>query len=303
MKKTLIIALGGNALIKKGQKGTVEEQFRNLEVPLSHIAKVYKKYKLVITHGNGPQVGSILLQQEATDEVPDMPLEVCVAQTQGQIGYMIEKTLDNIFMQDGVGDPLIATLLTYVKVDKKDAAFKNPTKPIGPSYKTAGKFPDMKETAKGWRRVVPSPKPLAIVEHREIKKLLELGSIVICCGGGGIAVSRKGSKYRGIEAVIDKDLASAKLGEEIRADILLIVTDVEGAFLNYGKADQKLLNNLSVAEAKKLLKEKQFASGSMGPKIQAAINFLKAGGERAIICHLNDIKQALAGKAGTQFVK
>ena len=303
MKKTLIIALGGNALIKKGQRGIVEEQFRNLEVPLRQIAKLYKKYNLVITHGNGPQVGSILLQQESTKEVPEMPLEVCVAQTQGQIGYMIEKTLDNAFMEMGINDPLIATLLSYVKVDRKDPAFKNPTKPVGPSYDKPGKFDNMKETSKGWRRVVPSPQPLEIVEHREIKKLLELGSIVICCGGGGIAVRRKGSKYRGIEAVIDKDLASAKLGEEIGADILLIVTDVKGVFLNYGQPKQKLLKKIILNEARKLIEAGNLAAGSIGPKIQAAVNFLESGGKRAIICHLKDLGAALEGKAGTQFTK
>ncbi|MFH1425003.1 MAG: carbamate kinase [archaeon] len=298
--KTLIIALGGNALIQKGQEGNVSEQFNNLEIPLSKVAKLYGKYNLVITHGNGPQVGNLLLQQQATSEVPEMPLEVLVAMTQGQIGYMIEKTLDNELMKIGIMHPLLSTLSTYVQVDANDPAFKNPTKPIGPAYKN--KKPGFVKTAKGWRKVVASPKPIRIVGSYKIKELLKAGFLVVTCGGGGIPViKREEHNYHGIEAVIDKDLASAKLGEEIGADILLIVTDTKGAYLNFGKPNQKLLDKLTVKEAKKHMDS--FPAGSMGPKIQAAINFIESGGERAIICHLSDIEKALGGKAGTQITK
>jgi carbamate kinase len=301
--KTLIVALGGNALIKFGEEGTTEEQFRNLRIPISQIAELSREYNIVITHGNGPQVGMLLMQQEATTEVSKRPLQVLVAETQGQIGYMIESTLDEELMRISLDeDKLFITVLTYVKVDLEDPAFHHPTKPIGPAY------PDPKpgyvETTKGWRRVVPSPKPKKIYQWREIKKLMELGSwIVIACGGGGIPVIKEGKRLSGVEAVIDKDLASSKLGEQIGADILLIATDVEKVALNYGKPEQKFLDKLSISEAKKYLEEGHFPEGSMGPKIQAAINFLETGGERAIITSIEKIKSALEGKAGTLLYK
>jgi carbamate kinase len=301
--KTLIVALGGNALIKFGEEGTTEEQFRNLRVPISQIAELSRDYNIIITHGNGPQVGMLLMQQEATTEVSKRPLQVLVAETQGQIGYMIESTLDEELMRIGLDEKkLFITVLTYVKVDLEDPAFHHPTKPIGPAY------PDPKpgyvKTSKGWRRVVPSPKPKKIYQWREIKKLMELGSwIVIACGGGGIPVIKEGKRLSGVEAVIDKDLASSKLGEQIGANILLIATDVEKVALNYGKPHQKFLNKLSISDAKKYLDEGQFPEGSMGPKIQAAINFLETGGERAIITSIEKIKLALEGKAGTILYK
>jgi carbamate kinase len=302
--KTLIIALGGNALIKKGQLGTLEEQLENLKVPIRQIVQLYRegKYRIVITHGNGPQVGDLLLQQEesAIKKVPKMPLEILVAMTQGMIGYMIEVSLDNEFMKVSIENPLIATMLTYVQVDENDPAFKNPTKPIGPIYEN--KKPGLMKTAKGWRKVVPSPKPLKVIEKEEIKKMLDLEMIVIACGGGGIPVMKEHRRFEGIEAVIDKDLASAKLGEEIKADILLIATDVEYVYLNYKKKNQKEIKKISLLEIENYLKRGEFPEGSMKPKIQAAINFLKSGGERAIICHLKDIRKGMEGKAGTQIL-
>ncbi len=297
MKKTLIVALGGNALIEPGQEGTAYEQMRNLAAPIGQIVRLSKKYKIVITHGNGPQVGNLLLQQSSCKEVPEMPLEILVAETQGQIGYMIEKTLDNEFMKAGVMHPLLSTLITYVQVDEKDPAFKNPTKPIGPAYKN--KKPGFVKTAKGWRKVVPSPKPIKVVGAYKIKELLKSGFIVVTCGGGGIPAIKKKLEYRGIEAVIDKDLASAKLAEEIGANIFLILTDVEKVAINYGKANQKNLSHMSLKEAEKYLKEGHFPPGSMGPKIEATINFLKAGGEKAVICSIDKAAFALKGKAGT----
>jgi carbamate kinase len=299
--KTLIVALGGNALIRFGEEGTTEEQFRNLKVPLSQIAELSRDFNIVITHGNGPQVGMLLMQQEATTEISKRPLQILVAETQGQIGYMIESTLDEELMRIGLDEEkLFLTVLTYVKVDPEDPAFHNPTKPIGPAYPKPK--PGYVETAKGWRRVVPSPKPKKIYQWREIKKLMEFGSwIVIACGGGGIPVIKEGKQLSGVEAVIDKDLASSKLGEQIGADILLIATDVEKVALNYGKPNQKYLDKLSILEAKKYLKEGHFPAGSMQPKVEAVINFLEAGGERAIITSIEKIKEALEGKAGTHF--
>lgn len=299
--KTLIVALGGNALIKFGEEGTTEEQFRNLKVPLSQIAELSRDFNIVITHGNGPQVGMLLMQQEATAEVSKRPLQVLVAETQGQIGYMIESTLDEELMRIGLDEEkLFLTVLTYVKVDPQDPAFHNPTKPIGPAYPKPK--PGYVETAKGWRRVVPSPKPKKIYQWREIKKLMEFGSwIVIACGGGGIPVIKEGKQLSGVEAVIDKDLASSKLGEQIGADILLIATDVEKVALNYGKSNQKFLDRVSISEAKNYLKEGHFPAGSMQPKVEAVINFLEAGGEQAIITSIEKIKEALEGKAGTHF--
>ncbi|MFX1499731.1 MAG: carbamate kinase [Promethearchaeota archaeon] len=300
--KTLIIALGGNALIKFGDEGTTEEQFRNLRVPISQIAELTRDYNIIITHGNGPQVGNLLLQQEATAFVSKRPLQILVAETQGQIGFMIESTLDEELMKIGLDvEKLFLTVLTYVEVDPEDPAFKNPTKPIGPAYPVRTKLGQIK-TAKGWRRVVPSPEPIKIYQWREIKKLMELGSwIVIACGGGGIPIIKEGNNLYGVEAVIDKDLASAKLAEQIKADILLIATDVEKVALNYMKSNEKLLDSLSVSEAEQHLEEGQFPAGSMGPKVKAVVNFLKSGGKQAIITSIDKIKDALESKAGTHF--
>jgi len=262
MKETLLIALGGNALIKKGQRGSIEEQFENLRTPIQEIARLSREYKIIITHGNGPQVGNLLLQQEKSPEVPIMPLEILVAQTQGQIGYMIESSLDNEFMKMGADTKqLFVTVLTYVVVDIDDPAFNNPSKPIGPyfSVEEAEKllYPTV-ETAGGYRRVVASPKPVTIVEKREIKRLLQQGFLVIACGGGGIPVIREGRGFEGVDAVIDKDLASAKLAQEVGVDIFLIATDTEGVAINFQKPGQKFFRSLPVEEAKRYLHEGQF---------------------------------------------
>ena len=294
----MIIALGGNALIKKGQKGTIEEQFENLRVPLEQIALLSRNYKIIITHGNAPQVGNLLLLQQNPSKLPKMPLEILVAETQGQIGYMIEQTLDNELMKRGVDNPFISTVLTYVKVDGNDPAFKNPTKPVGPAYKR--KKRRFMLTPKGWRKVVPSPKPMKIVEWREIKTLIDNGFIVIACGGGGIPVTKERKSFEGIEAVIDKDLASAKLGEQIGADILVIATDEEKVAINYQKPNQRFLDELTVSDAVNYFKEGQFPAGSMGPKIEAAINFVTSGKNRkAIITSIDTIEPSIKGKAGT----
>ncbi len=306
-KEIILIALGGNALIKKGETGTASEQFRNLKVPVRQIARLSTQYRIIITHGNGPQVGNLLLQQECCDAVPALPLEILVAQTQGEIGYMIESTLDSELMALGITtEKALVSLLSYVVVDEKDPAFLKPSKPIGPVYTAeraaALSFPTV-ITPKGHRRVVASPKPLTIVEKREIKKLIAQDFIVICCGGGGIPVIRDGRTFCGVDAVIDKDLASALLAEETGVDIFLIATDVEGASLYYGRPDQQLLRTVNVSEAECYLKEGHFPPGTMGPKIEAAVQFMKSGGKRAVIASIDAIAEAAAGLVGTEIVR
>jgi len=305
--KKLLVALGGNAMVKKGQVGTLEEQLENLRIPISQIAQLCRDYRIVITHGNGPQVGNILIQQESTEAVPRMPLEICVAQTQGQIGYMIESTLDNELMElDEDMRHMFVTVITYVMVNPDDDAFKNPTKPIGPYYteEQARNRPyKFIKTKEGYRRVVASPHPTTIVEKREIAKLLDNGFIVIACGGGGIPVTKKGRRFEGIEAVIDKDLASAKLAEEIRVDIMLIATDIEKVALNYRTPSQLELDRLTVENAKRYLNEGQFEEGSMKPKIEAAVQFLESGGEKVIITSTDKIIEALERRAGTEILR
>ncbi len=306
-KDILLIALGGNALIRKGQTGTVEEQFENLKVPVRQIARLSKSYRIIITHGNAPQVGNLQLLQECCEVVPKLPLEILVAQTQGQIGYMIESTLDSELMAIGMDTqkPLVS-LISYVVVDEKDPAFKNPSKPIGPVYSKERAanlpYPTLK-TAKGYRRVVASPKPVTIVEKREIKDLIERDFIIICCGGGGIPVIREGRSFCGVNAVIDKDLASAKLAEEVGVDIFLIATDVEGVALNYGKKDQVFRNSITFEEALLYREEGHFPPGSMWPKLEAAMSFLKSGGKKAVICCIEEIEDAILGKTGTEIIK
>jgi len=306
-KPIVLIALGGNALIKKGQAGTAEEQFENLSVPMEQIAQLAQDYTLVITHGNGPQVGNLLLQQESCDKVPKMPLEIIGAMTQGQIGYMLESSLDTALMKKGIdAQQYFVTVITYVVVDENDPGFQNPTKPIGPFYsekEAAGLSCRLVKTDKGYRRVVASPKPVAIVERREIKKLIEMGFIVICCGGGGIPVIRKERKFRGVEAVIDKDRASCVLAREIKTDIFVIATDVRGVGINWGRADQKILGKVRLAQMEEYIDQGQFPAGSMGPKVQAIAEFYKTTGKRGIICRLEDIVKAIAGEAGTEIVK
>jgi len=303
-KQTLLVALGGNALIRKGQAGTVDEQFENLRVPIRQIARLSTDYRMIITHGNGPQVGNLLLQQELQDAVPRLPLEILVAQTQGQIGYMIESTLDSELMalEISTEKPLVS-LISYVVVDEGDPAFQSPSKPIGPAFaeeKAAALPYPTQRTEKGYRRVVASPKPITIVEKREITRLIEMDFIVICCGGGGIPVIREGRTFCGVDAVIDKDLASAKLAQEVGVDIFLIATDVAGAALNYGKANQRFLRTASIRELIRYTREGHFPPGSMQPKIQAATEFLKGGGTRAVIASIEAIEAAVQGAAGTE---
>ncbi len=304
-KPVLLAALGGNALIKKGQTGTVEEQFANLKVPLRQIAALSRDYRVVITFGNGPQVGNLLLQQEAGHGLPRLPLEILVAQTQGWLGYMIESTLDTELAELGLDliKPLVS-LISYVVVDPDDPAFEEPTKSIGPvlspEIASSAAYP-VRQTAKGLRRVVASPRPVTIVEKKEIQMLLDKDFIVICCGGGGIPVVREGRGFSGVDAVIDKDLASARLALEVGVEVFCIATDVPGVALNYGQQDEKFLTELDTAQAAEFALEGQFPPGSMGPKVEACCSFLEAAGGRAFICSTDEISLAVQGKAGTRF--
>jgi len=303
-KPVLLVALGGNALIRKGQQGSIEEQFENLKRPIRQIARLASDYRVVITHGNGPQVGSLLLQQEACRDVPRLPLEILVAQTEGQIGYMIESSLDEALMEMGTVYHPLVTLITYVVVSSDDPAFAEPSKPIGPifSREAAEKLPyPTIKTAKGHRRVVASPRPVSIIEKREIRKLIQMDFIVICCGGGGIPVVREGRRFSGVDAVIDKDLASVKLAQEIEADIFLIATDEKGVFLDYGTPDQRLLTKLTPGQAGELLEAGHFPAGSMGPKVAAAADFVQHTGKRALITSINHIEAAVKEGKGTAF--
>jgi len=304
-KPVLLIALGGNALIQKGQTGTVEEQFENLKIPITQIARLSRDFRVIITHGNGPQVGNLLLQQECCDTVPRLPLEILVAQTQGQIGYMIESTLDEALMAMGVNSQPLVSLISYVVVDETDKAFQSPSKPVGPVF-TREKaatlpYPTVK-TPKGYRRVVVSPKPVTIVEKREIRTLIDTGFIVICCGGGGIPVVRAGRTFDGVDAVIDKDLASARLAEEVGVDLFIIATDVDGVALNFGKPDEHYLTRVSLEESARHIIDGHFSSGAMLPKVEAAMQFVGSGGKRAVITRIDRIADAVAGSAGTEFV-
>ena len=302
-KETLLVALGGNALIRAGEEGTIAEQFGNLTVPMRQIARLSRRYRIIITHGNGPQVGNLLLQQECCDAVPKLPLEILVAQTQGQIGYMIESTLDTELAAQGLGKRHLVSLISYVVVNEDDPAFRDPSKPVGPVYseEEAKGLPwPVRKTPKGYRRVVASPRPVTIVEKGEIRSLIEMDFIVVCCGGGGIPVVREGRAFHGIDAVIDKDLASARLAEEVGVDLLVIATDVPRVALGYGTAGERSLDRMTVAEARRFLAEGEFPAGSMGPKVEAVVQFMEGGGKRAVICGIDGIEEAVAGRAGTE---
>ncbi|MCU0577354.1 MAG: carbamate kinase [Desulfobacterota bacterium] len=306
-KPILLVALGGNALVRKGQRGTIDEQFANLRVPIGQIARLTRDHRIIITHGNGPQVGNLLLQQECTEEVPKMPLEILVAQTQGQIGYMIESTLDSELMRQGIATskPLVS-LISYVVVDENSPAFANPTKPIGPVFpeEKAGdlQYP-VRKTEKGYRRVVASPEPVTIVEKNEIMRLIEMDFVVVCCGGGGIPVVREGRSFAGVDAVIDKDLASARLAAEVGVDTFIVATDVPGVAVGFGQQDQKFLARLTTGQARRYIDRGEFPEGSMLPKIRAVMNYLEAGGGRAVITSIEAIEDAVAGRAGTEIVR
>lgn len=309
---TVVVALGGNAILQRGQKGTAEEQFENIRVTSWHIAQMIAAgWRVVVAHGNGPQVGNILLQnEEARQVVPPMPLDVCGAQSQGLIGYMLVQALANELRARGIRREPVA-LVTQVVVSPEDPAFRQPTKPVGPFYSEdqARRLAETKghqvvnTGPKGWRRVVASPDPVSIVEIGAVKRLVEAGLVVVTCGGGGVPVARgAGGQLYGLEAVIDKDLATERLATELGAGVIMILTDVEQVILDYGKPTARPLARLTVAEGERLMAAGQFPAGSMGPKVEACLRFLRHGGSRAIIANLAHGMAALRGESGTEFV-
>ena len=305
------IALGGNAFLQKGQKGTVEEQWDNVVKAMKQVADIIEKgYRVILTHGNGPQVGNILEWMDALREkIPPLTMDFANAMTQGWIGYMIQQALTNELRRRGVNKHVV-TVVNRVLVRKDDLAFQNPTKYVGPYYdeETAKRIAKEKGWAMkldprgGWRRVVPSPDPIGNVEIEAIRTLLRNGFIVVASGGGGIPVIEEKGEIKGVEAVIDKDLAGERLASLVGADYFVIVTDVEGVYLHFRTPQQKLLRKLTVSKAEKLYKEGHFPPGSMGPKVLAAIRFIKNGGKRAAIGHLYKALDTLEGRTGTTIV-
>jgi len=313
MKKKAIVAIGGNALIKEGQDGNIHDQFDNTREFSKFIVRMIKDgWKIVITHGNGPQVGAILLQNNiARDVTPPMPLGICVAESEGFIGYMIQQCLSNRLKKLDIEKPVV-TLITQVLVDKNDPSLNYPTKPIGPFYKEEDAMNLLKDgyqithQSKGWRIVVPSPDPKSIIEGDIIKKMLNDDIVVIASGGGGMPVFEKeGWGLNGIEAVIDKDLASERLAESVGADLLMILTNVDKVYLNYNTPKQKALDKISLNDIKKYYDQGHFPPGNMGPKILAAIRFLEHGnsGKKVIISNVEKGWEALCGKTGTHIKK
>ena len=311
--KTAVVAFGGNALMDHKGKSTYVEQIMKTDQMCRKLMGLFDMgYRVVITHGNGPQVGNFLMQQESlSSSIPPMPLDVCNAMTQGQIGYMIEQRLRNLFTEKKMSNPTVA-FVTQVVVSEDDPAFKNPTKFIGPFFteeesrnlrKREGWV--MKEdSGRGYRRVVPSPRPIDIVEKREISEMADRGYVVIACGGGGIPVLRdKKGQLKGIAAVIDKDFAAQKLATLIGAEILVLITPVEKVAINFGKPEEKLLSRITLEEAERYNTEGHFPPGSMGPKIEAAISFLRAGGRKAVITSAEKMDAAINGKGGTEITQ
>jgi carbamate kinase len=311
-KKISVVALGGNALLRGNEIGTIQQQEKNTYDTCIHLLKLLKNnYEIVITHGNGPQVGNIMLRNEAgykEYKIPKMPLDICVADSQGGIGYMIERQLKNILRENKIRKNVV-TIITQVVVDRNDPAFSEPTKPVGGFYlkeeaellaKAGGLIFREDPRKRGWRRVVPSPRPIDIINHKVIRELVKKGNIVIAAGGGGVPVYRDEDKNLvGIEAVIDKDLASSLLAQEIGAEAFFILTDVPNVYLNFHKPGQVKLEKISASEAEKYLEAGEFADGSMGPKILAAIQFVKAGGRETIITESTEL---LIPGAGTRIV-
>ncbi len=305
MKKTMILALGGNMIKKAKETGTFEQQYENVTESCNQIIKIIKQgWDIVITTGNGPQVGNLLLQQELLkDEIPPMPLDVCGALSQGEIGYLIQQILRNKLKKNKINKNVV-TVITQVLVDKNDPEFTNPTKPIGPFYKTKNnRYKMVYQTKKGWRRVVPSPDPKEIIEKEQIKDLIEDGDVAIACGGGGIPVIEKKGELFGVEGVIDKDLASERLAENLGIKTMMILTDVDNVYLNYEKPNQKKLEKVTLKELKKYQKENHFPKGSMGPKIEASIRLLEHGGEKVFITSPRLATKCLEGKAGTALIQ
>ncbi len=309
MDKTIVLAFGGNAIVKSWEKGSRDEQWNNIKKTCQTVAELLKQgHRIVITHGNGPQAGNILIKNEmAKDILPAMPLDVIVSNTQGAIGYAIAQTMGNYFASIGLDIPVVA-IVTQVVVHPDDPAFEMPTKFIGPFFSREEAQAIMQQkghimredSGRGWRRVVPSPEPIEIIEKQTIKKLLDEGVLVVAVGGGGIPVVRSEAGLAGVEAVIDKDMAGQCLADDIGADMLIVLTEVDRVCINFGKPDQKELPHMTVAEAKRYQEAGQFPPGSMGPKVEAAIRFALSGaGRQSAIVSLENAHKVFTGERGT----
>lgn len=309
--RAIVVALGGNALAPAGEEGTITEQFGHTRESLGAVVELAREgWRIALVHGNGPQVGNALVQQElARSAVPPLPLGVLVAATEGWIGYMVQQSLQNALARGGV-DRSVVTLVTQVVVERDDASLRNPSKPIGRTMDeaTARRLAaelgwDVAPVSGGWRRVVASPRPVEIVEREMIRALVSQGHLVIAAGGGGTPVYLDPELgIEGVDAVIDKDRAAAVLARDIGADTLLILTDVDAVYTGYGTAEQRPISRLRVADADAILREGQLGAGSMAPKVEAAAQFVRAGGERAVIARLDRGREAVDGRAGTEIV-
>lgn len=312
-KELIAIALGGNMILQKGQPKTYEQQMENLRKATVVIIDVIKKgYGVILTHGNGPQVGNILVQQKSgvSAGIPEQPLSICGAMSQGQIGFMIQTALEERLFEHDIRDKRVVAIITRAVVDHMDPAFKEPTKPIGPFYTEEEAIELFKNTkdmyindaGRGFRKVVPSPIPLEILEGATIKRCVKEGDIVIAVGGGGIPVSLENGSFVDVDAVIDKDRATEVLATQIDADILMLLTDVSNAYLNYGKESQQKIEKIEKSKMKKIFDEGHFAMGSMRPKVESAIRFIDNGGKLSIITSPENAIAALDDKSGTRVV-
>ncbi len=311
-RRLALVAFGGNALLPEDQRGRQEEQVKNAEKAARMMAGIAAKgYDLIIVHGNGPQVGNLLIQQEeAVNRIPPYSLDVCDAMTEGSMGYLLERALTNELRRLSL-DRDVATLVSMVLVDKDDPAFAHPTKPVGPFYtefrarelQRKKKWTMVEDAGRGWRKVVASPKPIDVTAKWVIKDLVASGRIVIAAGGGGIPVVLNGrGLYEGVEAVIDKDYASSLIAREVGVDLFIILTAIERVCADFGKPTQRELAEIRVGEAERMLEEGQFPAGSMGPKIRAAIEYIRAGGREVLITDAAHLKAALIGRSGTRIV-
>ncbi|MDY0109157.1 MAG: carbamate kinase [Candidatus Krumholzibacteria bacterium] len=313
-RRRFVIALGGNAILPVGKRGTFEEQVAVTQQTMAQVAQLaVAGHEIVMSHGNGPVVGNIVLRGDAGEQlhgIPAMPMFVCGADSQGGLGFLIQQALRNALLAAGIDRP-VATIVTQVTVDPHDPAFARPTKPIGPFYDEAqarlleqeNNWTVVQDAGRGWRRVVPSPRPLAVVEWPAIKALLDAGVLVIAVGGGGIPVVREpNGQLHGVDAVIDKDRASDLLGRLVGADTLMIVTQIEKVFVRFGQPDAEALEILPASRARRLLAAGEFPAGSMGPKIESALGFLANGGREVIITDPVSILAAVAGRAGTRIL-
>lgn len=311
MGLTALIAVGGNSLIRAGEKGTISEQLGNSRRTADAVVQIIRAgYRVILTHGNGPQVGAALLRSErAADQVYSHPLDVCDASTQGEIGYLLQQSLVNALADSGMRTP-VAAVLTQVVVSADDPAMREPSKPVGPFYSRAeaearhrqSGWTIVEDAARGWRRVVPSPEPLEIVEEPAIRALIDAGALVIAAGGGGIPVVRAGRGFKGVEAVIDKDRASALLASRLQVEMFIISTDADRVYVNYKKPGQRPLDRATVDEMERYYQEGHFPPGNMGPKVESALRFLRAGGREVIITSYERLFDAVRGQAGTHIV-